>query len=184
MHRNFLLNLLKHYQTDDSHERNMLFDLVSFVENNENCFDRNLQQGHITGSAWLINSTRNQIFFTHHKKLDRWLQPGGHSDNDANTLAVAMREASEESGIEDVFIQPVKDAIFDIDIHTIPARKSEPEHLHYDVRFLLEADASQPLKLSDESNEIRWFSLSEAEQICLEPSLKRMLDKTRHIFTK
>ena len=88
-----------------------------------------------------------------------------------------MREASEESGIEDVFIQPVSDKIFDVDIHVIPARKNEPEHKHYDVRFLLEADMNQPLRISDESNEVAWIAVEEIPAMCDEASILRMVEK-------
>jgi len=184
MHRQFILNLLKQHSTVNETESGMLSELITFVESHDNCFDRELSVGHITGSAWLVNKELTHVFFTHHKKLDRWLQPGGHSDGDANTLAVSMREASEESGIEDVFIQPVMDQIFDVDIHTIPARKSEPEHKHYDIRFLLEADMNQPLRISEESNEIAWIPVEEISSLCDEESILRMLDKMNQIRTK
>jgi len=177
MHRQFILNLLKQHQPHNTTESNMLSELISFVEQHENCFDRELSIGHVTGSAWLVDKDLKYVFFTHHKKLNRWLQPGGHSDGDANTLAVSMREASEESGIEDVFIQPVFDKIFDVDIHTIPARKKDPEHKHYDIRFLLEADMNQPLRISEESNEIAWIPVEKIPALCDEESILRMLEK-------
>jgi len=184
MHRQFILNLLKNHSPINKTENNMLSELTTFVESYENCFDRELSVGHITGSAWLINKDFTHVFFTHHKKLNRWLQPGGHSDGDANTLAVAMREASEESGIEDVFVQPVMDQIFDVDIHTIPARKNEPEHKHYDIRFLLEADMNQPLRISEESNEIAWIPVTEVLSLCDEESILRMLEKMNQMRAK
>lgn len=179
MHRKFLLNLLYKHKPFNNTEKEMLQQMIQFVEANENCFDRSLTEGHITGSAWLVDSKMEYVFFTHHKKLDRWLQPGGHSDGDPNTLAVSMREASEESGIEDVFIQPLVQNIFDIDIHTIPARKNEPEHLHYDVRFILETDKSHPLRISDESNEIAWIGIEEIPRLADEESILRMLEKMK-----
>lgn len=178
MHREFLLNLLSEYSAFDDTEHQMHQQLTLFVKQHENCFDRTLEKGHITGSAWLVNTSLSHVFFTHHKKLDRWFQPGGHSDGDPNTLAVAMREASEESGIEDVFIQPVNNFIFDIDIHTIPANKKETEHLHYDVRFLLETDTKHPLRISDESNEIAWIEMGDIQNYTQEDSIKRMIEKT------
>ena len=157
--------------------------LTAFVQKYENCFDRTLlAPGHITGSAWLVDKNLGHVFFTHHKKLHRWFQPGGHSDGDPNTLAVSMREASEESGIEDVFIQPVHNSIFDIDVHTIPANKKEPQHLHYDVRFLLETDMSHPLKISEESNEIAWIPLKKIPLYTQEESIRRMIEKTKKIM--
>ncbi|MDX1812784.1 MAG: NUDIX hydrolase [Gammaproteobacteria bacterium] len=182
MHRQFLLKLLEKHTPYDETERDMLQRMQAFITANANCFDRELEQGHITGSAWLVDKNLNHVFFTHHAKLNRWLQPGGHSDGDANTLAVSMREASEESGIEDVFIQPLLPDIFDIDIHTIPARKNDPEHLHYDVRFILETDMNQPLKISDESNEIAWIEIEKIPEIANdEASILRMLAKMQKL---
>ena len=179
MHRQFILNLLKEYSPYDTTENEMHQALTRFVQENENCFDRTLQQGHITGSAWLVDKNREHVFFTHHKKLGQWFQPGGHSDGDPNTLAVSMREASEESGIEDVFIQPVDNTIFDIDIHTIPANKKDPEHLHYDIRFLLETDINHPLRISEESNEITWIAIEDIPNYTRETSIMRMLKKMK-----
>ena len=181
MHRQFLLKLLEKHQPYNETEEDSLLEMIQFVQANENCFDRTLASGHITGSAWLVDKNLGHVFFTHHKKLNRWLQPGGHSDGDANTLAVAMREASEESGIEDVFIQPLITDIYDVDIHTIPARKNEAEHKHYDVRFILETDRNHPLIISDESNEIAWVAIEDIPRMAVEESILRMLDKMRRL---
>ena len=96
--------------------------------------------GHITGSAWVVDIAGNRVLLADHAKLGRWLQPGGHSDGDPDTLAVALREAREESGLD---VRALDDAIFDIDVHRIPARGDEPAHLHFDVRFLVQAEHDQ-----------------------------------------
>jgi len=184
MQRQFIIKLLEKYQTEDQLEQKMQADLMAFVNQHENCFDRELAVGHITGSAWLVNKTLSHVFFTHHKKLDRWFQPGGHSDGNANTLAVAMKEASEESGIEDVFIQPLSHDIFDIDVHTIPARKNECEHLHYDIRFILEADMNQPLDISEESHEIAWIAVEDIPNYTKEVSIMRMVEKMKALTSQ
>lgn len=181
MHREFILNLLNEYSAIDETEHKMHQALIAFVQEHDNCFDRALTKGHVTGSAWLVDKNFEHVFFTHHKKLNRWFQPGGHSDGDPNTLAVSMREASEESGIEDVFIQPVNNAIFDIDVHCIPANKKEPEHLHFDIRFLLETDMSHPLRISDESNEIAWIAVNKIPEYTQEASISRMISKMNKI---
>lgn len=181
MHREFILNLLEEYSAFDDTEHQMHQNLISFVRKHENCFDRSLSTGHITGSAWLVDKNFGHVFFTHHKKLNRWFQPGGHSDGDSNTLAVALREASEESGIEDVFIQPVSNEIFDIDVHLIPANKKEAEHFHYDIRFLLETDMNHPLRISEESNKIAWIAMNDVANYTQEESINRMIQKMKKI---
>jgi len=179
MHRTALLNKLREYQPFDQDERDMYETLVRFVETERNCFERDLQIGHITGSAWIVDFSHCKALLTHHFKLDRWLQLGGHADGDPDVLRVAMREAREESGIE--HIRPVTEAIFDVDVHPIPARGTEPRHLHYDVRFLLEADAGAPLVISGESKDLAWINLTEIAQLTAERSIARMVTKSlRH----
>ena len=176
MHRRPLLNKLREYRPYDRHERDMYETLVRFVETESECFQRSLQTGHVTGSAWIVDPGRSRALLTHHHKLDRWLQLGGHADGDNNVLRVALREAHEESGLARV--SPVSEDIFDVDVHPIPARDAEPRHLHYDVRFLLEADADAPLVVSSESKDLAWVSLSDIEQITAERSIARMVAKT------
>ena len=176
MHRTTLLNKLRDYQPYDQHERDMYETLVRFVETERNCFDRDLPTGHITGSSWIIDRSHTKALLTHHFKLDRWLQLGGHADGDPDVLRVAMREAREESGIE--HIRPLTEAIFDVDVHPIPARDMEPRHLHYDVRFLLEADADSPLVISGESKDLAWVCLTDIAQITTERSITRMVTKS------
>ena len=94
----------------------------------------------------------DRVVLTHHRKLGRWLQPGGHSDGDPDTLAVALREAREESGLD---VRALDDAIFDIDVHRIPARSCEPAHFHFDVRFLIQAEHDR-FRVSEESDALAW----------------------------
>jgi 8-oxo-dGTP pyrophosphatase MutT (NUDIX family) len=176
MHRTVLLDKLRDYQPYDQHERDMYQTLVRFVETESGCFDRGLQTGHVTGSAWIIDHGHTRALLTHHSKLDRWLQLGGHADGDPGILRVALREAREESGLEG--IRPLSEAIFDVDVHPIPARGDEPRHLHYDVRFLLEADADAPLIISSESKDLAWVSLAEINQFSVERSIARMAAKS------
>ncbi|MCF6235779.1 MAG: NUDIX hydrolase [Gammaproteobacteria bacterium] len=179
MHRKFLQDKFDQYLPMDENEALTLLDMVEFVNQYPNCFDRELSIGHITGSAWVVDLDRSHVLLTHHRKLDRWLQLGGHSDGDPNTLEVALREGREESGIEE--ISPVTEEVFDIDIHLIPARKNEPEHYHYDVRFLIEADRNTPFVVSEESHDLAWVPLDEVEKLIDEASILRMLKKTYEI---
>ncbi len=179
MHRRPLLDKLSQHSPFDEHEAHMLLDIIDFVNAQPRCFERTLEIGHITGSAWIVDRDRGHALLTHHRKLDRWLQLGGHSDGDPDTLAVALREGREESGLEG--LRPVSEAIFDVDVHLIPARGSEPAHHHYDVRFLLEADRHQPLVVSEESHDLAWLTLEEIEALTDEASIRRMVAKTREL---
>jgi len=153
--------------------------LRQFVVTHANCFDRSLRIGHITGSAWIVDRGRTHALLTHHRKLNKWLQLGGHADGDPDILRVALREAREESNLD--AIRPVSEDIFDVDIHVIPARGAEPEHLHYDVRFLLEADRGAPLTVSEESRSLAWAPIDEIGRLNPEESMARMVAKTRAI---
>lgn len=113
----------------------------------------------------------------HHKKLDKWLQPGGHCDGDSNILNVAVKEAIEESGINE--IKTINKEIFDIDTHYIPRTHKELAHYHYDVRFLLKTVNNDNFIKNNESNELKWFNCSDYLKldIELERSVTRMIEK-------
>ena len=134
--------------------------VLQFVMETPDCFERGHQAGHITGSAWLLNAAADKALLTLHHKLRIWVQPGGHADGDANVLRVALREAEEESGI--LGLTALSPEIFDVDIHTIPARPTagEPEHLHYDIRYLLQAP-HESFIISAESDALGWFTREE-----------------------
>ncbi len=112
-------------------------------------------EGHLTASALVVDAERGVLLLTHHRKLGRWLQLGGHCDGDANLARAALREALEESGIEGLAVDPVP---LDVDVHAIPARPGEPEHLHLDTRFLVLAPAGAKHIASPESIALSWFS--------------------------
>ena len=146
--RDGVLALLRaHAQLElDSHEAAMTAEIIRFVEAHADCLLRSCLPGHLTGSAWIVSPDRKRTLLTHHHKLDKWLQLGGHADGETDLLAVALREAREESGL--TRLRAVSAEIFDCDRHLIPARGTEPAHYHHDVRFLLEADRDEPLAMS------------------------------------
>jgi 8-oxo-dGTP pyrophosphatase MutT (NUDIX family) len=181
MHRKALLEKLDAYEPGDAHEAQMADALRQFVAVHVDCFERSLEIGHVTGSAWVVDRERASVLLTHHRKLDKWLQPGGHADGDPDILRVALREVREECGLE--AIHAVSEGIVDIDIHAIPARRGEREHLHYDVRFLIEADRDAPLALSEESRSLAWVRLEGIARLNPEESLARMVAKTRVLET-
>ncbi len=176
MHRRALLSLLQDYSEIHPKERLMTGRFAKFVEQNPDCFKRSLEIGHVTGSAWILNGEGTATLLTHHRKLNLWLQTGGHADGDSDVLAVAMREAQEESGLLD--LKPVSERIFDLDIHGIPERKGVPRHLHYDVRFLLRQTGEQGYIVSEESHDLAWIPMDELEQYTVEESVLRMRNKT------
>jgi len=163
-------------------EAAMVSDGLSFIASHPDCLHRTCVSGHLTGSAWLVSPARDQALLVHHRKLNRWLQAGGHADGQTDLAAAARREAEEETGLTGFRL--VSPEIFDFDRHWIPARGAEAGHWHYDFRFLFEADPKAPLLVSEESNELRWFRLADIEAVANGGSLNRMVAKTRPISTK
>lgn len=176
MSRRKLLKLLEKYRTDFPQEKLVCDAFNTFIEAHGNCFDRGLLIGHITGSAWTIDQEKKCALFTHHRKLDAWMQLGGHADGDPDIFAVALKEAKEESGLME--ISALSSDIFDLDIHLIPEHKGVPEHQHFDVRFLFSADSTAPLIVSNESKELAWLPFEDILRFSQEPSILRMLSKT------
>jgi 8-oxo-dGTP pyrophosphatase MutT (NUDIX family) len=175
-----LLQQLAIYQTPHTEELEFV-EAFRHLLSHEDAFQRTHLPGHITGSAWIIDPDGKQVLLTKHAKLKKWLQPGGHADGDENVLRVALREAEEETGLHH-FTQYLEH-IFDIDIHPIPARKDFPEHLHYDVRFLLTADPSTPLIITEESSDLAWIPLDQIAEISGGNwSMMRMAEKTKALF--
>ncbi|HJM33166.1 MAG TPA: NUDIX hydrolase, partial [Candidatus Marinimicrobia bacterium] len=126
---------------------------------------------------WVVSPDKDQILMNHHKNLGKWLQFGGHADGEEDLLSVAIREAKEESGIQNFTVLSTE--IFDMDIHEIPERMDQPAHRHYDVRFLLEADPFvNKIVISDESYDVAWVSTERAVGLNPEMSIKRMVRKT------
>ncbi len=177
MGREDLLQRLAAHVPADVGEQAMLERIREFVARHPDCFERRLPAGHVTASAWVIDRERAHALLTHHVKLGKWLQLGGHCDGDGDVLRVALREVEEESGLAGVKAL-LGGAIFDVDVHEIPARGDEPAHAHYDIRFLIEADRLEPLRISGESHDVRWVPFEAIPQLSTDESVLRLLRKS------
>lgn len=171
-HRALLLSLLADYQPKTEDELQDLHQTRIFVQEEESCFERSLEKGHITASAWLVNRENTHALLMLHAKLNLWCQLGGHCDGNGDVLFVAVKEAQEESGISHII--PVSNQIFDISIHPIPFYKGIPAHLHYDIRFLLQVQSEEVVKQNEESQALLWVSKSPSELPSQESSLLRL----------
>lgn len=178
MHRRPLLALIERYAQRYPAEKATITRFHHFVATEPRCFERSHLPGHVTGSAWIINAANTHTLLTHHRKLDAWLQLGGHADGEADILAVALKEAEEESGLT-TFHLPSPE-IFDLDIHLIPARPDTPAHLHYDVRFLLQTTGDETFTISPESHNLAWVPAPDLPTYTQEPSMLRMRQKWLH----
>ena len=175
MHRRKLLEGLRIYLQKNPEELELVDRFDSFISDNVDCFDRSNLEGHVTGSAWLVSPDGRQALLTHHKKLGRWLQLGGHSDGESDTLLVSKREAEEESSLK---VEPLDETIFDIDIHLIPDGPTEKAHLHYDCRFLIRSVGKDQYVVSEESKDLAWVYLKDLPKYTSDPSISRMALKS------
>jgi 8-oxo-dGTP pyrophosphatase MutT (NUDIX family) len=159
--------------------------ICALVDSHSDCFARTCRPGHITAAAWIVSWDRQRSLLTHHRKLDRWLQLGGHADGHWLVEEVALREAQEESGLTAFEFVPIDGVImpFDVDVHEIPPRYDaagnlvEDAHEHHDIRFLMLARPVGRIRVSDESHEVAWCTADEVRQRTDEESVLRMLSK-------
>ena len=181
MHRQELLNLLRSHRTRFMDEAAYIRRAITFVEQHEDIFYRELWPAHVTGSAWVVSPDRSRVLMMHHRKHGQWFQPGGHADGDADILRVALRETAEEMGLAPGKVQLLSTEVFDVDIHAIPAIGDEPKHEHIDIRFLVEIDDSLEVPGNDESHEVIWVDLFNVSHYNSNRSTYRMLEKTRRM---
>src|SRR3954452_25427946 len=179
-----LLDTLSRYRDAFPSEAGVVDQICTLVESHADCFHRACRPGHITAAAWILSADRRRVLLTHHRKLNRWLQLGGHADGEWHVEEVALREAREESGLSQLEFVRINGVLmpFDLDVHEIPARYDasgtllEDAHEHHDIRFLLIA-SSDTFQVSDESHDLRWCTPEEVRQLTDEESILRMLQK-------
>lgn len=133
--------------------------------------------GHFTASAFVVSPDGKSLLLIYHSKLHRWLQPGGHVEaEDADLFAAAAREVLEEVGMN--VGPPTVAGIFDVDIHPIPARKDEPLHEHFDVRFLYRA-TSLEIAASSDASDAKWVPIDEINARDADASVMRVVAKLK-----
>jgi 8-oxo-dGTP pyrophosphatase MutT (NUDIX family) len=169
--------LLNHHRPFDAQEKSHITETLKFLTTSKDPLDRNdFLPGHAVASALLTDPPRRHVMLVMHAKLKRWLQPGGHAEpGETDLLHVACREVAEEVGVQ---LDPEKGKFCDIDIHVVPARKGDPQHLHYDFRFLFEIPVAQTFPASD-ALEAKWFTLETAEKLELDSGLRRLIEKLK-----
>ena len=186
MQSDSIISALLAYSSLEEVENKYRLDIISYIQQYpDSWWQRGTLVGHVTASAWIVNCKKSSVLFLHHRKLNKWLQPGGHlDDTDFSPAHGALREAIEETGIKNLTLcngqnMPENPPIFDVDVHPIPARGDEPAHFHYDIRYQVTIPASdnEAVLISNESLGFRWFSLDEVSREH-EPSLARMAKKT------
>ena len=163
--------------------------ILAFLEENEDAFSRDNPIAHMTASAWIVNPERTRVVMVYHRIYDSWSWTGGHADGEEDLLAVALREAREETGLRNV--RAVSPEIFSLEVLTVDGHEKKgeyvPSHLHLNVTYLLEADEDEPLRACEEENKgVGWFTLDEALAASTEPWFveriyKKLNDKLKKI---
>jgi len=176
-----LLESLRRLIPADEEEARDRDRIVEFVLRHPDPFDRRIPLGHLTGSALVVSDDGTRVLLLHHRKLDRWLQPGGHADPGEGTgEAVALREAQEETGIEELRIHPTAPRPLDVDVHDIPGRGGEGPHEHLDLRYLVLAPGHAPLVPQlEELHDLRWVGWNDIALLGPDHGLQRALGKAR-----
>lgn len=170
--RKKLIEAFRRYLVKYPSETKEVSNCMRFVEEYDDCFFRSCKLGHITTSTWIESKDGNSFLLTKHRKLKIWLQVGGHIEVGENLIEEGLREAREESGIQN--FQVMSEEIFDFDRHVFPEYKGNPEHYHFDVRFYLKSlEDNDNIKISDESDDLKWFQAIPENS----GSFQRMFDK-------
>lgn len=167
--------LIESYQPFCQKELFCKEEMLELIVTCDDCFCRSCRVGHFTASAFLLNKELTHALLMHHRKLDKWIQLGGHCDGDPDILGVAIKEAQEESGISE--IKPVNDRIFDIDIHLVPPINKDEAHYHFDIRFLLHAYKDDRVCKNHESKALRWVRKDAMNIPSVSDSVRRMFRK-------
>jgi len=172
-----LPDLLNRHHPADPDEKSHIAQTLKFLSEKQNPLDRNdFNPGHAVGSALLTDPSHRHVLLVMHAKLKRWLQPGGHAEpGETDLLLVSCREVAEEVGLH---LDPKTGIFCDMDIHTVPARKGDPQHLHYDFRYRFEIPIAETNPASD-ALEAKWFTIEAAQNLELDSGLRRLIEKLK-----
>lgn len=167
-----LQHQLEQYHPYNEQEQRDRAVMLQLLATQPDIFTRENPVAHMTASSWLLNRSHDKVLMIYHNIYHSWSWTGGHADGETDLLAVAKREAMEETGVTD--IRAVTEDIFSIEILTVDGHEKKgvyvPSHLHLNVTYLLEADEEEVLRVKpDENSGVRWFSLGEALEACTEP---------------
>lgn len=162
--------------------------MLAFIEHNDDVLERENLVAHITSSAIVVNEAMDKVLFAYHNIYDSWAWVGGHNDGDADLLHVAIKEAKEETGIENV--RPYSKDIFMLDIIHVTNHLKHgayvPDHLHLNVTYLLVASEHDALQVKhDENSGVKWFLIEDVldyvKEARMKPIYQKAFDKIKHL---
>jgi 8-oxo-dGTP pyrophosphatase MutT (NUDIX family) len=173
-----LLQDLERFRPADSRELASLERIWSLLSSAADPFSR-ARTDHITGSAVVARPEGDGFLLVFHRRLERWLQPGGHVEpGDGSVFETARRETQEETGVT-ALDAPLGPLVLDVDVHPIPPRADRPGHVHFDLRYLLTTSQEAFAAQAEEVRGVAWFTLAEAVAAGADASLERALQKAR-----
>lgn len=178
MNKSEILQLISDYQQNYTNKELTLL----FVRAYDDFWSKKNLIGQVTASCWVVNKVKTKALLTHHLKLNNWFQLGGHiEESDRNIIEACSRELQEESGLTQFKL--LSPSIFDIDVHKIPhSKKGVPEHFHFDLRLLFEANDEEPINFNVlESITVEWKTFEEIKKLTFNLSILRMIEKTREL---
>jgi 8-oxo-dGTP pyrophosphatase MutT (NUDIX family) len=153
--------------------------VLAFCSAHPDALLRTCTEAHLTASALVVDPADGRFVVLHHRKLGRWLQPGGHADGDDDLAAVALREAAEETGLDGLVVRL---PAIDLDVHEVRPPGESP-HRHLDLRFVVVAPpgsaAAGPPPGNHESQEIRWVAEADLAALDVDASLRRLVERAR-----
>lgn len=166
---------LKQYCPKDGQEQTDKAVMLDCLERCADVYERSNLLFHVTASAWITNESRDRVLMVYHNIYDSWAWTGGHADGERDLLKVALKEATEETGL--LSVRPASDRLLSIETLTVNPHMKRgrfvPAHLHLNGTYLLIADESEPLRVkADENSAVRWFTPEEAIRACSEPWMK------------
>lgn len=176
----FIESLINYVPYNEQEEKDKKF-MLNYIDNSANILDRTNIVAHFTASSWIVNKARDKVLMIYHNIYDSWSWTGGHADGDDDLLAVAVKEAKEETGVDNIL--PVDGSIYSIEVITVDGHIKRGEyvssHLHLNITYLLEADESEDLSVKeDENSAVSWFDMECVVEASSEPWMQN------HIYKK
>lgn len=171
--------IIERYEPKCEQEAADKSQMLTFIDRNPDCLTRENAVAHITASSWIVDPARERALMAYHNIYKSWSWTGGHADGDADLLAVALREAGEETGVvaSPASVEPVSIESLHVVGHVRRGRYVSA-HIHMNVSYLLIADPEAPIRhKADENSAVRWIPFADVNEMCSEPDMRPIYEK-------